>query len=275
MIYVGNPILSIMKKMMTIILYLSIIILLTVFTQIGGLAFLVTLFIVKYFNFRFKKLVVFIFVYLTTTFLIVPLVAPLFGREKIETTSFIKPTNYMTVLLNRNYVVPKMNVVLAESSKVMKQSNIEIHFLDACFPFVDGFPLIPHLSHKDGKKIDLSFVYMTPEKKVANKEKSVSGYGVYVEPIIGEENYAKQCKQQGFWQYGISKYISLGKINDELLFSEKHTKSLISSFANQNVVNKIFIEPNLNKRLKLNHSKIRFHGCHAVRHDDHIHIEIK
>ena len=38
---------------------------------------------------------------------------------------------------------------------------------------------------------------------------------------------------------------------------------------------KVFIEPHLKDRMKLTNSKIRFHGCGAVRHDDHIHIQLK
>lgn len=40
-------------------------------------------------------------------------------------------------------------------------------------------------------------------------------------------------------------------------------------------VRKIFLEPHLKTRLKLSkYSKIRFHGCHSVRHDDHIHLQL-
>jgi len=38
---------------------------------------------------------------------------------------------------------------------------------------------------------------------------------------------------------------------------------------------KVFVEPHLKTRMKLVDSKIRFHGCGAVRHDDHIHIQLK
>ena len=35
----------------------------------------------------------------------------------------------------------------------------------------------------------------------------------------------------------------------------------------------IFIEPHLKNRLKIGNNRIRFHGCKAVRHDDHIHFQ--
>ena len=59
------------------------IILLTAITQIGGIIYIIaTLFFRKN---RFKKWSAFIIVYLIATFLIVPNVAPIFGREKIKT----------------------------------------------------------------------------------------------------------------------------------------------------------------------------------------------
>ncbi len=34
-------------------------------------------------------------------------------------------------------------------------------------------------------------------------------------------------------------------------------------------------KPHLKTRLKLSSAKIRFHGCQAVRHDDHIHVQLR
>lgn len=39
---------------------------------------------------------------------------------------------------------------------------------------------------------------------------------------------------------------------------------------------KIFIEPHEKQKLSLTSKyKIRIHGCKAIRHDDHIHLEVK
>lgn len=49
----------------------------------------------------------------------------------------------------------------------------------------------------------------------------------------------------------------------------------MQAFANDSRVGKIFIEKHLEERLRLSsHSKIRQAGCHSVRHDDHIHIQL-
>lgn len=39
------------------------------------------------------------------------------------------------------------------------EPQIRISYLDANFPFKDGFPLLPHLSHDDGRKVDIAFMY--------------------------------------------------------------------------------------------------------------------
>jgi hypothetical protein len=56
---------------------------------------------------------------------------------------------------------------------------------------------------------------------------------------------------------------------------QKRTRELVQGLTACKAIGRIFIEPDLIKRMKLQSDKIRFHGCQAVRHDDHIHIELK
>ena len=62
--------------------------------------------------------------------------------------------------------------------------------------------------------------------------------------------------------------------SDNYIFDEKSTAILIKQITRSDVIKKIFIEPHLKTRLYLKSNKIRFHGCHAVRHDDQIHIQM-
>jgi hypothetical protein len=39
-------------------------------------------------------------------------------------------------------------------------------------------------------------------------------------------------------------------------------------------VERVFIEPYLAKRLGVSSPRLRFQGCGAARHDDHVHVEI-
>ena len=75
-------------------------------------------------NVKFKTLIIFISFYLFSTLVIVPLISPMFGREKVKHSEKIKPTNYMTVLLNRNYVKPKLNELLSKTEKKLNGTNI-------------------------------------------------------------------------------------------------------------------------------------------------------
>jgi len=183
---------------------------------------------------------------------------------------------FLTRLLNRNYVVPELNILLQNTGRELGLShpNVEIRYLDGNFPFFDKFPLLPHLSHNDGKKLDLSFVYENESGQFVNEKKSVSGYGVFEEPETLEFNQTNDCTSKGYWQYSFSRFMTLGSINDNLEFSESATKALIESILGQQELSKLFIEPHLKARLGLTDSRIRFQGCRAVRHDDHIHIQI-
>ncbi|PCJ23459.1 MAG: hypothetical protein COA97_11590 [Flavobacteriales bacterium] len=266
-----------MKKLFKIVGWVLLFCFLTILTQIGGIVLLLSLWISKFWKkeFKFKLLLIFLVSYLFITFLIVPFVAPIFGREKIRHSEKIKPTNYISILLNRNYVVPKLNNLLSATALRLKDSEIEISYLDANFPFINKFPLLPHLSHNDGKKIDISLIYEAKNGKISNKQKSISGYGVFEKPKENEYNQIKECKSNGYFQYDYPKYLTFGKINSELWFSERGTKKLINFILKNNGLGKMFIEPHLKSRLKLTNSKIRYHGCRAVRHDDHIHIQLK
>ncbi|NKI33471.1 hypothetical protein HCU67_16090 [Muricauda sp. DJ-13] len=264
---------------MKILLHLVLIVLLTVVTQIGGVIYLITLIVVKKnaSRRRLKKGVVFSVLYLSATFLIVPYVAPLFGRERIKETENITAHNFFYKLANRNYVRPELNKALQHIAKDFDRKNngIQLVYLDANFPFIDKFPLLPHLSHNDGKKIDVSFVYNEQNGALTNKKPSVSGYGVYENPTTREYDQITVCKRKGYWQYDFPKYLTFGKVNKDIEFSIMGTRQLANSIVKQSEIGKLFIEPHLKTRLKLNSGKVRYHGCQAVRHDDHIHFQLK
>ena len=265
-----------MKSVLRYLRRAALFLLLTIITQIGGIAYLLSIPLRSKLPLQTKwiKPISFAAVYLVLTFLLTPLLAPLFGRVKIQHSSNIAPTNYMTVLLNRNYVKPDLNTVLQKAAANLEPQGIKVKYLDACFPFVDGFPLPPHLSHNDGKKVDISLIYEDADGTISNKKKSISGYGHFEEPTAREGNQTQVCKERGYWQYDFPKYLSFGSIRSDLQFSNKGTKQLTQAFLSQSEVSKIFIEPHLKSRMGLANQKVRFHGCRAVRHDDHIHVQI-
>jgi hypothetical protein len=250
------------------------VVLLTLTTQIGGVVYIVTFLLYK--KRPVKRGLAFIIVYLIATFAVVPYVAPIFGREKIKTNDGIKIHMFFTSLANRDYVVPEVNIVLTDVSQVLRQSypDVTIHCLDANFPFFDGFPLLPHLSHKDGKKLDISLFYKDKEGNITNAKPSISGYGVFVTPKETEYDQVAVCKQKGYWQYDFPKYLTFGTIHNDLDFSENATRKLLQGIVKHPSISKVFQEPHLRDRMKVRHPKLRYHGCRAVRHDDHIHLQV-
>jgi len=131
--------------------HLVIIIFLTILTQVGGLIWVSTLWVSM--KLKKKKRYIFLSLYLIFNILIIPPIAKQFGREQLPVFSKkIKPRNLVYPLLFRNYVSIELKGLLENSARQLKQNNIRITYLDANFPFIDGFPLLPHLSHNDGKK---------------------------------------------------------------------------------------------------------------------------
>ncbi len=250
---------------------------LTLLTQVGGVAYVLSLLLSRMFQHegRWKLVVSFLSTYLFLTLLLVPIVAPVFGREKIKHTQRIQPATYSTVLLNRNYVQPALNVLLTQAEANLAGSSVAICYLDANFPFFNGFPLLPHLSHDDGRKLDLSLVYETPEGTITDRQKSNSGYGIFAGPRAGESDQIRTCRSNGYWQYDFTRYITFGRKNNPLIFSDRGTKQLITAVLQTDGLGKLFIEPHLKVRLNLIDQRVRYHGCQAVRHDDHIHVQLR
>lgn len=224
----------------------------------------------------------FLALYLCITLFVVPPLAKFGGRIplafKTSKILAIKPNNLLFCLANRHYVTPKMYTTIKDISNQLKNTNtnFQIIYLDANFPFFDGFPLLPHLSHNDGRKLDIAFIYKNLKTNKVEFGKSISnlGYGVCEIPRKDEYNQAKICTKKSFWQYSFLQKISLYKKRKTTL-DEVHTKQLIRKIIQHKNIKKIFLEPHLKTRLGLqNESKVRFHGCHSVRHDDHIHLEI-
>lgn len=274
-------------RYLKIILRIFLFCFLTVLTQVGGLVYLLSIFTNKYTDkwsstrtiriiYRFS---VFITFYLSSIFLIVPLIAKPFGRVPLplKETNHLQPLNILTCLLNRNYVRPELRQIAFNVAKKMNQKfqGTTVNYLDANFPFINKFPLIPHLSHNDGKKLDVSFFYLDSKtKEPTNECPSSIGYGISEEPMKSEENTTDFCEKKGYWQYSFLTKIIPQSSKKDFIFDKDRTKDLVNFFATQESIGKIFIEPHLLKRLNLTSNKIRFHGCQAVRHDDHIHVQL-
>lgn len=240
-----------------IFLIILVFILLTMLSQIGGLVYLLAICIPVS---RLSKFFIFLVLYAIASYGIVPMIARETGRVQVRST-------FISTLLNRNYVNPDLKAVIVDMENV--------NCLDANFPFINGFPLFPHLSHGDGNKLDIAFRYIDKRtNKRTDQIPSWNGYGIYEEPLPHEVNMPAECERKGKWQYSLLHYITPQSSREHYKLDLVATKALILQLLANPSVKKIFLEPHLKSRMAIESDKVRYHGCKAVRHDDHIHVEI-
>ena len=191
-----------------------------------------------------------------------------------ETTSWVKsPWIYRS--LNRSYVSPEMQEVVNDLAEHMYETfkhdtraldGTQTVVLDGSFPFFDGLPLLPHLSHDDGEKLDLAFYWTDAEGRyLGGKSKSPIGYWGYVDGPSDCPITWKDLRWDMPW---------LQSLLPDYRLDETRTRAALEWLAQDPRVSKVLVEPNIVERLGVTHPKIRFQGCRAARHDDHIHIQL-
>lgn len=272
------------------VVHLGFVVLLTVITQVGGVTYLLALLtrqlmkakLAHKWQGRVLFVVGFVVYYVVVSFVLVPPLAKLAGRVPLPCDSSpeaeLRPATWYTCACNRHYVVPEMLELLTDKARSVRQNypDASIGYLDANFPFMDGFPLIPHLSHNDGRKVDLAFFYTdVSTQKPTHKVPSFIGYGVHEDARQNEDNTAKFCTDKGYINYDLIRHIVPQGKKEELLFNAERTAWLLRQLLTDERTGKVFLEPHLRDRLGVGkYPKLRFHGCHAVRHDDHIHVQL-
>ena len=243
------------------VLHSVVFVVLTLLTQLGGVAWLFAL------CFR-RRVLVFAAAY-AALWIGAVMTAPTFGREAIpclsDGTVRMKSTFYCA--LNRQYVTPELKNVLNDFSAKMEREfpNTQTLVLDANFPFLKGFPLLPHLSHNDGRKVDIAFYYRDDTGFLPGVTRSPIGYFAF-------EDGPTDCPQNALtlrWDMAW-----LQKLWPHYHLEPRRMTTALQLLSDDARVGKIFIEPHLKSRFQAGSSKIRFQGCRAARHDDHIHLQL-
>lgn len=254
---------------------------LTMLTQIGGVAWLLALSLRWALPSprRWVFLIFFAGVYLAAT-LITHQVAPLFGRVPLPcfTSASLMVRTPLYCALNRNYVTPELASAANAYADHMAETfpGTATLALDANFPFVTGFPLMPHLSHDDGRKLDLALYYEDSDGNFRNGEtRSPIGYFAFQQPVAGA---LQPCADRGRlitlrWDLNwLQPVFSDWDIEPARM---KETLRWLSTEGRGHGIEKVFIEPHVPARLGVSSDIIRFQGCNAARHDDHIHIQVR
>ncbi len=261
--------------------------LLTLLTQIGGFIWLLSLYLnglaQKRRRIRGLRWVIFIGLYTLTTIFVVPPVARYaFNRVPLPVFSnpHLEPENVVYCIFNRTYVRPEFLQALEEVAEQMQEEfpGAAIWYMDACFPFIDGYPLQPHLTHRYGTAIDLTFYWKSAKTgRPVRKNPSFHGYGFWAEAMPGEFNYANHCKAQGYWYIGYDHYLGGWCFNKkDYVFDNERTGELMKHIAKHPAFGRILIQPHLKQRFGLEqYNNIVAQGCQSARHDDHVHVQLK
>lgn len=249
-----------MVKVLRIALVVGV---LTLLTQIGGGLWLIARLLVKD---RLLRLATFMAFY-ATAMLSLP---HLTERQPVSTLNGtpLRSASALYPVLMRNFIVPELHDVAEDLAEHMARQfpGTVTETLDASFPFLDKFPLLPHLSHDDGQKLDLALYWIDAEGQyVPGRTKSPLGYWGYADGPSDCPTEAFDLRWDMAW---------LQDLLPDRRLDEPRTRAALLWLAEDSRVSRIFIEPHLLQRLGISHEKFGFQGCKAARHDDHIHLQL-
>ncbi|MFN0033626.1 MAG: hypothetical protein ACKVUS_01080 [Saprospiraceae bacterium] len=133
-------------------------------------------------------------------------------------------------------------------------------------------------AHCTGTAIDIAFYWKCAKTDVPlRKNPSPHGYGLWAEALPGEFDYAKHCKQQGYWYIGYDGDLGGWAYNKkDYVFDGERTGELMRLIAKHPAFGRILIQPHLEQRFGLEqYPNIRAQDCFSARHDDHVHVQLK
>lgn len=244
-----------------------IVIALTLLTQIGGVAWLAAC------AFR-RPLAAFLVIYFALLGLS-QLTAPVFGRVALPCFGErVAAQSPLYCVLARNFATPEASDGLTALGEAMatQAPAVQVLYLDAGFPFLNGFPLLPHLSHKDGRKVDLALFYGDAAGAyLPGKTRSPIGYWAFEGPPGGGACAGRNDLITLRWDFALAQ----GWFPDRPMDPDL-TGAMVRWLADEGPrhgVKRLLLEPHLKARFAPGADIIRFQGCRAARHDDHVHVE--
>jgi hypothetical protein len=264
------------RRLIPILCHTLIVIALTLLTQVGGVAYLLALLGMARWRRGLSRrrraaylTAATVGIYTIASIAIVPPLAALFGRERASCAS----ATLAGCALNRIYLRPETLALIGTLDQAMASSypGSGVTILEGSFPFFDGLPLPPHLSHHDGRKVDLAFFYRDAgDRPVARGSPSPIGYFHFQQPRPGEREPCAGRFTPLRWNFAW-----LQPKEPAWMLDAERTRAMILWLKARPEVTRIFLEPYLADRLGVSGGKLRFQGCQAARHDDHLHVEVR
>jgi len=253
-----------------------LVLLLTVFTQIGGLCIWPTLSLNRDnigWKYRLQRWFYPIGAYLLGCLVLMPSLAPLWSMTPLpcDSSHYLQPRTSLTCLMNRQYLKSDSATSIIKVSQRMQRiyPRSRMHYFDANFP-IPYMHMLPHLNHSKGDALDLSFLWRTPKGKAFSPSPSPIGYLGFAKP-----DQPRVCHSQDIYRIWGSLALKLRWDFNFLqpLFPNREldiikNKTLISFLSQQAGVRFITIEPHLHPLLS--HKKVIANSCKLARHDDHM-----
>ena len=189
----------------------------------------------------------------------------------------LKSAASLLCVLNRHYVAPRLKAMaeaLAADVTRVYPGAITLT-LDGSFPFVDGFPLPPHLSHDDGLKLDLAYYYRGSDGAYApGRTRSPLGYFAFEQPQTSDPQPCAGRADIITLRWDLP---WLQRLFPQMELDEERTAHALRWLVEAGPtygVSRVLIEPHVAARLGVTGPILRFQGCRAARHDDHLHVEV-
>ncbi|WP_430421286.1 hypothetical protein [Phenylobacterium sp.] len=185
----------------------------------------------------------------------------------------LRPADPVYCRKARHYVTPAAREALLRAAErvARERPGAVVRYMEASWP--RGVrPMPPHRSHGDGRQIDLATFYEDRAGRALDRPppapnvRLLRGYGAYEPPqretervCAGGPASAPDPPAARGWRMDAAR-----------------TQALIDALLAERSVRRIFLEPHLKRRLGYaSDSRIRFAGCAAARHDDHLHVDFR
>ena len=260
---------------MRVVLHILVVAFLTLATQLGGLAWIAALGV----RGAVRRLAVFVVAY-SVLWVSAAFAAPLFGRvplpcDLLRNDAPLRAQSAMYCAMNRHYAKPHVADLSERLAAAVNRDfpGTTVLYLDAGFPFFDWFPILPHRSHSDGRRLDLAFFYTDHNGGyLAGQTASPVGYWGFEEPP--GESACPNAPWPGL-RWDMAWFQPL--VRDYAL-DEARTGAMIRWLAREGPslgVTKILLETHLQTRFGITETVVKFQGCRSARHDDHVHVEMK
>lgn len=212
------------------------------------------------------------------TSVLLPALARRFGRVPLPAVATAQdplgPRSLLTVAAGRHYVVPAAREALLAAARrtAAAHPGAVLRYLDAGFA-LPGWPMVPHLSHGDGRKVDLAFLYADPAGTPVDAAPSPLGYGAHALPEGPAEARAFAARDAACAGRGARRW-DLGwlALRPGLTLDRPRTRAALRSLAAEPAVQLLLLEPTLHAALAA--PKLRANPCTVARHDDHVHVAV-